>query len=96
MICIEILETGARRRIDGEIWVRRQSNGTVVRCQRPRAQGVSDGAEIWSLGSLEGYPEAKLIPLAEFEESLAPPDTDPELTAEEALNIILGGSYETE
>lgn len=96
MICIEIKETGECRRIDREIWVHRQSNGKVVSCPRPKAQGVCDGENTWSLGSLEGYPEARLIPLAEYEEGLMPPDDDPELTAEEALNIMMGGSYETE
>lgn len=96
MICMEIMGSGERRRIDREIWVRRQSNGMVVACPRPRAQGVCDGENTWSLGELEGYPETKLIPLAEYEEGLTPPDPDPELSAEEALNIIMGGSYETE
>lgn len=96
MICIEISDTGERRRIEREIWVRRQSNGVVVRCTRSKGQGVGDGEQTWSLGSLAGYPDARHIPLAEYEEGLTPPDPDPMLTAEEALNIMMGGSYEIE
>ena len=92
MICVEILESGERRRIEREIWVHRQSNGMVVACPRPKAQGVCDGENTWSLGQLEGYPEARCIPLAEYLEAPGEPDSDPELTAEEALNIMMGGS----
>lgn len=91
MICIEIEQTGETRRIDRPIWVRRLGNGTVAACHRPQAEGVSDGAETWSLGALEGYPAAKLITLMEHREPDAQ-DDDPELTAEEALNILLGGT----
>ena len=96
MICIEILKTCERRRIEQEVWCLRQRNGTVVRCPRQKAQGVGDGELLWSLGTLEGYPEAKIITLAEFEETLGEIETDPELSAEEALYIMMGGSYETE
>lgn len=96
MICIEIPQTGERRRIERDFWVRRQSNGTVVSCPRPKGQGVCDGEQIWSLGTLAGYPAARLIPLAEYLEAPGVPDADPVLTAEEALYIMMGGSYETE
>lgn len=95
MICIEI-EDGTRRRIEQEVFVLRQRNGRIVRCHRVKAQGVGDGDQIWSLGELEGYPKARIITLAEYEETQTPPDEDPELTAEEALAIMLGGNYETE
>ncbi|MBE6950817.1 MAG: hypothetical protein E7451_05705 [Ruminococcaceae bacterium] len=71
MICIEIQVSGERRRIEREIWVHRQSNGMVVACPRHKAQGVCDGENTWSLGQLEGYPEARCIPLAEYLEAPA-------------------------
>lgn len=69
MICIEI-EDGTRRRIEQEVFILRQRNGRMVRCHRVKAQGVGDGENIWSLGELEGSARAKIITLAEFEESL--------------------------
>lgn len=95
-ICIEIIETGERRRIDRPIWITVNRNGILSTPHAVKALGVGDGEHIWSLGGLEGYPEAKKITLADYLETLTPPDPDPELTAEEALNIIMGGSYETE
>lgn len=95
MICIRT-ESGECRRIEREVWITTNRNGIVTTPHRVKARGVGDGESIWSFGELEGYPRAEIIPLAEYEESLAPPETDPELTAEEALSIILGGSYETE
>lgn len=94
-IFVEIAETGERRRIVDPIWVTTNRNGLVTAPHRVKAKGVGDGKEIWSLGQLEGFPGAKLITLAEYGETLTPPESDPELTAEEALNIILGGSYES-
>ena len=94
-ICIEITGTGERKRIDRPIWIIRNSNGILATPHRCQAGGVSDGETVWSLGQLEGFPEAKVITLAEYLEARTEPDTDPELTAEEALNIILGGSYES-
>lgn len=94
MICIEIIETGERLRIGQEIWVTVNRNGPVRTSQRVKARGVSDGDRIWSLGSLDGYPEAKLITLAEYGECLL--DPDPELTDAQALAIMMGGSHETE
>ena len=94
MICIEITETGERRRIENEIWITRNRNGVIRTPHRVKALGICDGEITWSLGTLEGYPEAKLITRAEYEERVAG-EEDPELSAEEALDIILGGSYET-
>ena len=94
-ICIEIIETGERKRIDRPIWIIRNRNGILATPHRVKAGGVSDGETVWSLGQLEGFPEAKVITLAEYLEAQTEPDPDPELTAEEALNIILGGSYES-
>lgn len=94
MICIEITETGERRRIENEIWITRNRNGVIRTPHRVKALGICDGETTWSLGTLEGYPEAKLITRAEFEEYRSW-EEDPELSAEEALDIILGGNYET-
>lgn len=56
-------------RIAREIYVARQKNGTLVRIpRRYGAQGVSDGEQTWSLGGLQGYPAARLITRAEYEE----------------------------
>lgn len=95
-ICIEIIETGARRRIDSPLWLTCNRNGILITPHRIKARGLGDGEHIWSLGELEGYPEAKIITLAEYLETQAPPEEDPELNAEEALRIILGGDYESE
>ena len=94
-ICIEIIETGERRCIENEVWITENRNGIHRTPHRCKALGIGDGETVWSLGKLEGYPQAKLITLAEYGETLTPPESDPELTAEEALNIILGGSYES-
>ena len=94
-ICIEIIETGERKRIDRPVWIIRNRNGILATPHRCQALGVSNGETVWSLGELEGFPEAKVITLAEYLEAQTEPDPDPELTAEEALNIILGGSYES-
>ena len=96
MICIEITETGERRCIENEIWITANRSGIRRTPHRCKALGIGDGETVWSLGKLEGYPQAKLITLAEYLESLASPEEDPELTAEEALRIILGGSNESE
>lgn len=96
MVFIENRESGERRMIERPVWITRNRNGILATPHRVKAKGVGDGNEIWSLGELEGYPEARIITRAEYEESLTPPDPDPVLTAEEALSIILGGSYETE
>lgn len=82
-------------RIENEVWITANRNGTVVTPHRVRAQGVGDGTSIWSLGGLEGYPEARIITRAEYEEQQKE-DTDPELSAEEALAVMMGGSYEAE
>lgn len=91
MICIEILEDGQRRKLEHELWITGSRNGAIVTPHRALAKGVSDGKHIWSLGALEGYPAARIITLAEYEESRTTEETDPELSAEEALSIILGG-----
>ena len=98
MICIEIEETGEPRRIEREIWVTVNRNGPVITPHRVKARGICDGRDIWSLGSLEGYPKARIITLSEYLEcqAKAEKDPDPELTAEEAMHIMMGGSYETE
>lgn len=68
MIHIEIIETGERRRIENEVWVTENRNGVVITPHRVKALGVGDGKEVWSLGKLEGFPGARLITLAEYEE----------------------------
>lgn len=95
-VYIEIFETGQRMRIEAPIWITRNRNGIHSTPYRVKAKGIGDGAQIWSFGELGGYPVARIITRAEFEETLTPLDPDPELTAEEALSIILGGSYEAE
>lgn len=92
MIHIELIDTGERRAIEQPVWLTKNRNGIVSTRHQVKALGVSDGTENFSFGMLEGYPEAKLITRAEYEESLTEPETDPELTAEEALNIIMGGT----
>ena len=91
-ICIEIIDTGERRRIERPIWFARNRNGILATPHRVKALGVGDGEHIWSLGELEGWPEARIIPLAEYMETQGMEDPDPELTAGEALNILLGGN----
>lgn len=95
-VYIEITHTGERRAIREAVWLTWNGRGVIRTPHRVKALGVGDGQQNWSFGTLEGYPEAKLITRAEYEERPGAPDKDPELTAEEALNIILGGSYETE
>lgn len=95
-ICIEILETRERLCLAEPVWIMTNRNGILRTPYRVKAQGVGDGVRVWSLGGLEGYPEARIITRAEYEETLTPPDEDPELTAEEALAIMMGGNYETE
>ena len=87
---------GEVRRIENEVWITVNRNGIVATPHRIKARGVGDGERIWNLGELEGYPGARIITLAEYLEAQAEEDPDPELTAEEALNIIMGGIYETE
>lgn len=95
-VCIEILETGERKRIDCPVWITVNRNGVLRTPHRVKAAGVGNGDVIWSLGELEGYPEAKIITRAEYEEALNAPDPDPELSAEEAMKIMMGGSYEAQ
>lgn len=62
-------EDGECQMIPEEIWVRRQKNGILVRTPRRfGAEGVSDGVQTWSLGPLQGYPVARTITRAEYEE----------------------------
>ena len=96
MICLEICETGECRQIEKEVWITANRNGILTTPSRVKALGVGDGESVWSLGGLEGYPEARIITRAEYDERLSPPEEDPELTAEEALDIIMGGSYEAQ
>ena len=92
MICIEIADTGARVRIEREVWITSNRNGPVITSHRIKAKGVGDGHQIWSFGELDGCPLAKIITLAEYLETRILPDDDPELSDREALEIILGGS----
>ena len=94
MICIEIIETGERRCIENEIWITANRSGIRRTPHRCKALGIGDGETVWSLGKLEGYPQAKLITLAEYLESLGEQGEE-ELSAREVLDIILGGSDET-
>lgn len=89
---VEIIGTGERLRIEKPVWITKNRNGIIRTPYRVHALGVGDGETFWSLGALDGYPEAKLITRAEYEETLTQQDADPELTAEEALEIIIGGS----
>ena len=54
-ICIEIIETGERRRIDLPFWITVNRNGILATPHRCLALGVGDGDQIWRLGELEGY-----------------------------------------
>lgn len=96
MICIETVNTGERLKIEREIWITRNRNGILRTAHRVKALGVGDGERIWSFGALEGYSQARIIPLAEFLAVRNPAESDPELGAEEALEILLGGNYEAE
>lgn len=95
MICIEVKETGERRCIENEIWITKNRSGIRRTPHRCKALGIGDGETVWSLGELEGYPEAKLITLAEYLETLGEQGEEEELSAQETLDIILGGSDET-
>lgn len=94
MICIRTSD-GSCFCIEHEVWITVNRNGPVITPHRCKARGVGDGERIWSLGGLEGYPGARIITRAEYGEQQKT-DVDPELSAEEALAIILGGSYESE
>ena len=95
-ICIEIKETGERIRIADSLWITRNRNGILITPHYTKALGVGDGARIWSFGELHGYPEARIITLAEWMEYQGEELDDPELTPEEALDILLGGINEAE
>ena len=95
MICIEVIETGERRCIENEVWITENRNGIHRTPHRCKALGIGDGETVWSLGKLEGYPAAKLITLAEYLESLGEQGEEEELSAQETLDIILGGNDET-
>lgn len=73
MIHLEIVETGERLRIQNEVWLTTNRNGLVTTPHRVLAKGVGDGMGVWSLGDLQGYPEARIITLAEYEESQTAP-----------------------
>lgn len=88
---IQIIETGERRTIERPVWLTKNRNGILTTPHRVKAMGVGDGENIWSFGSLDGYPEARLITRAEYEESLYGPEAELQLTAQEALEIITGG-----
>lgn len=93
-VCIESLETGERKLIPDPVWITRNRNGVLRTPFRAKALGVFDGEQNWSFGALEGYPEAKIITRAEYEESLCAPEEDPELTDAQALQYIMEGNYE--
>ena len=95
MICIEVKETGERRCIENEIWITKNRSGIRRTPHRCKALGIGDGETVWSLGELEGYPEAKLITLAEYLETLGEQGEEEELSAQETLDIILGENHET-
>lgn len=95
-VYILIAETGQRLAIESPVWITRNRNGILITHHRAKALGIGDGETVWSLGGLEGYPEARIITRAEYEETLTEPETDPELTDSQLVNILLGGSYETE
>lgn len=96
MICIEIEKTGECLRIGCPVWITANRNGLLRTSHRVKALGVGDGEQIWSLGSLDGYPKARIISLAEYLAKQKPLEPDQMLPPEEALNIISGGAYETE
>lgn len=91
-IYIEIIETGARAAIERPIWLTRNRNGILATPHRVKALGVSDGTENFSFGTLEGCRLVRLITRAEYEESLTGPETELQLTAQQALEIITGGT----
>ena len=64
-ICIEIIETGERRKLERPIWVTRNRNGILATPHRVKAGGVSDGETVWSLGQVVGLPGAKGFTLTE-------------------------------
>ncbi len=88
-VCIRLTATGEKRRMDNPVWVRAGRNGPL-RCHRVQAQGVGDGSVLYALpGSPLDYPAAEVISYAEYLENKVE-DSDPELSAEEALAIITG------
>lgn len=91
-VCIEILTGGERRYLSSPVWVTKNRNGVIRTPSRVHALGVGDGETVWSLGALDGYPEAKIITRAEYEERPGIQEEDPELNAEAALTIIMGGA----
>ena len=90
-ICIEFVETGERRRIEDPVWITGNRNGILRTTHRAKALGVGDGEQVFSFGELEGFPVVKEIALSAWMEHQGEIDPDPELSAEEALYIIMGG-----
>lgn len=68
-ICIEIMDTGCRQRIEHPVWITKNRNGLLRTPHRVKALGVGDGQQIWDLGGLEGYPRARIITLLEYLET---------------------------
>lgn len=95
-VYIEMLLTGERVRLENPVWLTTNRNGILATPHRVKALGVSDGMENYSFGTLAGCPEARIITRAEYEETGTAQDPDPVLTAEEAMKIMMGGSYETQ
>lgn len=92
MVYIEIIESGERASIERPIWLTRNRNGILATPHRVKALGVGDGTENFSFGTLESCREVRLITRAEYEESLTVTETERQLTAQEALEIITGGT----
>ncbi len=98
--------------IETPVFVLRQDNGVIVRCQGgKRAQGIlsPEGSEIWQLWDREplgeGYPVAREITMAEYDELLAlqnqpelpdPEDTDPVIPEDVEPDTVLTRAELTE
>lgn len=105
-ICVKLLdgaEAGTAVILEAPVYVYQDRRGRLLRCDRVKAQGVLSvtAEEIWQLQGKVPLERAAatvaVITRAEHDE-LASGDAgaDPELTAEEALNIMMGGTYEAE
>lgn len=91
---LELVGSGERICLEEPVWITRNRWGLLRTRYRVKALGVSDGERVFSLGKLEGYPRARIITRAEYEEGLS--QLDPELDDRQIVNILLGGGYETE
>lgn len=82
-VFIEIMETGQRRKIEHPVWITKNRNGILRTPHRFKALGVGDGDRIWSLGGLEGYPQARVITLLAYLEARTEHDREPVKLTEE-------------